>query len=139
MTGVKEFPPPILPKNKTIVDVFADFLRYLLCCTKEYIIETQANGKALWKLVSPSIQFILTHPNGWEGSQQAIMKSAAILGGLIPDSDAGRSRLTFVTEGEASFNYCATSNLSSDAFKVSGRSRVILRLIRVGKSKNLDH
>lgn len=138
---MKEFPSPILPKNKTIVDVFADFLQYLLRCTRQCIIETQANGEAVWNSVSPHIKFVLTHPNGYEGAQQETMKLAAIRGGLIPNSDAGRSRITFVTEGEASFNYCATSNLSADAFKVGYKGNLTFSFhsISIGEPKNLGH
>lgn len=118
---------PELPLNKTIIDVFADFLGYLHGCTKRYISESQASGDLLWDSVQTRIKFVLTHPNGWEGRQQTMMRRAAILAGLIPNSDDGRSRISFVTEGEASFNYCATNSLSADAFKVSASSYLIYR------------
>ena len=35
----------------------------------------------------------------------------AILAGLVPDTDAGRSRVHFVTEGEASVHYCVQHGL----------------------------
>jgi len=33
-----------LPSNKTVVEVFADFLAYLLECASSFIQETHANG-----------------------------------------------------------------------------------------------
>jgi len=36
------------------------------------------------------------------------LRTAAIRAGIVPDTPAGRSRVHFVTEGEASFCFCAT-------------------------------
>ena len=47
----RELPP--LPLNKTVVEVFADFLRYLLECASSYIQDTHVNGPALWDSVKP--------------------------------------------------------------------------------------
>lgn len=58
------------------------------------------------------------HPNGWEGAQQAQMRKAAILGGLIPDTVDGNERIEFVTEGEASFHWCIDTGLASAALEV---------------------
>ncbi|KAG0698672.1 hypothetical protein DFH29DRAFT_84864 [Suillus ampliporus] len=46
----------------------------------------------------------LNYPNGWEGAQQTKMRCVAAHGGLIPDTDDGRARIRFVTEGEASLH-----------------------------------
>jgi len=54
---------------------------------------------------------VLSHPNGWEGAQQWQMRQAAILAGLIPDTTAGHSRLSFVTEGEASLHFAIHNGL----------------------------
>ena len=64
------------------------------------------------------MQFVLSHPNGWEGAQQAKMRRAAIQGGLIPDTDEGRSRIRFVTEGEASLHACVLNGLAAEVLKV---------------------
>ena len=109
---------PPLPLNKTIVQVFGDFLRYLCECTRSYIKETHASGTNFWDSIEGHPVFVLTHPNGWEGLQQTQMRSAAIYGGLIPDTAEGRSRLQFVTEGEASLHYCIGNNYASDVMQV---------------------
>ena len=108
-----------LPTGKSSEDVFGDFLRYLYKCSRKFIEDTHANGKKLWETVEKDIHFVLSHPNGWEGAQQARMRRAAIRGGLIPDTDEGKARIRFVTEGEASMHACILSGLASDVLSVS--------------------
>ena len=115
MNGMRLDP---LPRNKTSTDLFGDFLSYLFRCTRSFIIDTHANGLALWNAVHRDMQFVLSHPNGWEGAQQAKMRRAAIQGGLIPDTDEGRSRIRFVTEGEASLHACVLNGLAAEVLKV---------------------
>ncbi|EIW83972.1 hypothetical protein CONPUDRAFT_50452 [Coniophora puteana RWD-64-598 SS2] len=106
---------PPLPRHKSPVDVFGDFLAYLFHCTRAFITDTHAAGAALWKaLERPGLQFVLSHPNGWEGAQQSKMRRAAVYGGLIPDTDEGRARVRFVTEGEASLHACVLSGLAAE-------------------------
>jgi hypothetical protein len=89
---------PPLPLDKTVVEVFADLLRYLLECSSSYIQDTHANGPDLWNSVKSDIDFVFSHPNGWEGAQQSEMRRAAVLAGLIPNNTSGHARLSFVTE-----------------------------------------
>ena len=97
-----------LPGGKSIIDVFADFIRYLFDSTKALFKTSEPNGELRWKTVSDNIELVLTHPNGWGGLQQAQLRTAAVRAGIVPDTPAGHSRVHFVTEGEASFNFCAT-------------------------------
>ena len=120
MQGMKLSP---LPTNKSAIDVYGDFLRYLLQCTSTFIKDAHANGAALWKSVEKSVNFVLSHPNGWEGAQQSAMRQSAIKGGLIPDTDEGRARIRFVTEGEASLHACVLNGLGVDGLSVSLISR----------------
>lgn len=108
-----------LPRGKKAVEVFGDFLSYLFQCTKSFIMDTHANGQALWRAVEHDLQLVLSHPNGWEGAQQTKMRTAAIHGGLIPDTDEGRARIRFVTEGEASLHACVLNGLAEDVLAVS--------------------
>jgi hypothetical protein len=101
-----------------VVEVFADFLRYLLKCASSYIQDTHANGPDLWNSVESQVDFVLSHPNGWEGAQQSEMRRAAVLAGLVPDTPSGHSRLSFVTEGEASLHFSVQSGLPTGAMKV---------------------
>ncbi|KAF8901894.1 hypothetical protein CPB84DRAFT_909984 [Gymnopilus junonius] len=116
---------PPLPQGKAAIEVFADFLRYLHKCARTYIEETHANGVDLLKSLEPRTYFVLTHPNGWEGGQQSLMRKAAVMAGLIPDTQSGQERLSFVTEGEASLHYCIQSGLTNEAMK-SGKGVLIV-------------
>jgi len=107
-----------LPKGKTIVDVFADFMRYLFDSTKAVFKASEPDGKVRWDSVSDDIELVLTHPNGWGGPQQTQLRSAAIRAGIVPDTPAGHSRVSFVTEGEASFSFCITHTSAGRNLKV---------------------
>jgi hypothetical protein len=84
-------------------------------------VEHYPNGNALWIALEGSMQFVLTHPNGWEGEQQALMRKAAIIAGLVPNSREGHERIHFVTEGEASLHFCIANGLATDPLRVSPR------------------
>lgn len=115
MNGMKIAP---LPAKKSSEAVFGDFLRYLFSCARKFIEDTHANGKNVWKAVEKDIHFVLSHPNGWEGAQQTRMRRAAVYGGLVPDTDDGKARIRFVTEGEASMHACILSGLAADVLAV---------------------
>jgi len=89
-----------LPPNKTATQVLSDFLRYLLLCAREFITEAHPNGIALWNSVKDTMEFVLTHPNGWAGRQQTLIRRAAVLAELIGDTLEDHSRISFATEGE---------------------------------------
>ncbi|KAG6889543.1 hypothetical protein C0992_004803 [Termitomyces sp. T32_za158] len=110
-------PLPPLPAGKSPVGVFADFMRYLFDCAKTYISEAHLNSSDLWKSVESKIEFVLAHPNGWEGAQQEQMREAAVLAGLIPDTPEGHARVQFVPEGEASLHFCVQSGLTVEPLK----------------------
>jgi hypothetical protein len=97
-----------LPKGKTIVDVFADFMGYFFDLMNVTFRAFECNGKLIWDSVSNNIELVLTYPDGWGGPQQTQLRSAAIKAGIVPDTPSGRSRVHFVTEREARFNFCAT-------------------------------
>jgi hypothetical protein len=101
-----------------VVEVFGDFLGYLFECASSYIQDTHVNGPDLWNSVKSHIDFVLSHPNGWEGTQQSEMRRAAVLAGLVPDDASGHSRVSFVTEGEASLHFFVESGQQAGAIKV---------------------
>ncbi|KAI5116259.1 hypothetical protein M0805_008164, partial [Coniferiporia weirii] len=121
MNGMRLSP---LPAGKSSEDVFGDFLHYLFTCTRKFIEDTHANGKKIWRAVEKDINFVLSHPNGWEGAQQSRMRRSAISGGLIPNTDEGRARIRFVTEGEASMHACILSGLAQDVL-ASGNGFIV--------------
>lgn len=89
-------------------------MRYLFQCTRKYIEDS--HGTALWKSVEHQIQYVLTHPNGWEGPQQKQIRHAAALAGLVPATPEGQDRIHLLTEGEASLHFCVSNVLASDSF-----------------------
>ena len=117
---VKAIPP--LPPNKTVIDIFGDLLRYLYQSTKQYIRERQGND--IWGSVGANIEFVLSHPNGWEGKQQSEMRRAAIVAGLVANETEALKRIGFVTEGEASLHFCLNKIPTALDYHVS---QVILR------------
>jgi len=107
-----------LPKGKTIIDVFADFIRYLFDSTKAHFEASEPNGELRWDPASGDIELVLTHPNGWGGPQQTQLRTAAVRAGIIPDTPVGHPSVRFVTEGEATFNFCATHTEAGKNLKV---------------------
>lgn len=102
-----------------MVDVFSDFLQYLFQCAKEYIQDVHANGPDLWESVEKNVHFVLSHPNGWEGPEQSQMRRAIVNAGLVPDTSGGHSRVSFVTEGEASLHFAVNNSVFTRALRVS--------------------
>ncbi|KIJ11257.1 hypothetical protein PAXINDRAFT_15797 [Paxillus involutus ATCC 200175] len=107
---------PALPKGKTAVQVLGDFMGYLFNSAKAYIKEAHT---CVWESIQDDIEFVLTHPNGWEGPQQQQIRNAAELGGLITAGEDGQSRVHLLTEGEASLHFCVTNVLTSDSFSAT--------------------
>jgi hypothetical protein len=99
------------------MQVLADFIQYLYKCTRKYIEEGHANGKDMLRSCEHTTEFVLSYPSVWEGPQQTQI-DAAIVAGLIPDTREGRSRIHFVTEGEASLHYCLGRGPAADGFQV---------------------
>ncbi|KAI0313393.1 hypothetical protein OF83DRAFT_1175706 [Amylostereum chailletii] len=118
-------PTPTLPPSRDVIGIFADFYRYMYDRAKAYIRETNVNGDSLWNSVQGDINIVLSHPNGWGGPQQNAMRRAAIMAGMVPDTLAGKERITFVSEGEASFHYCVSKGLMADAVEVGKNVMVV--------------
>ncbi|KAG2104014.1 uncharacterized protein F5147DRAFT_615286 [Suillus discolor] len=101
-----------LPQGKSAVEVLADFMRYLFQCARTYIQESHLG---LWGSIKNSIEFVFTHPNGWEGQQQQQIRRAVELAGLISSKEE-QSHVHLLTEGEASLHFCVTNVITSDTF-----------------------
>jgi len=99
-SSLDEIDIPPLPPGKTAVQVLSDFLRYLVECAQEYITQSLPGGQALWDSLKDTMTYVLTHPNGWLGRQQTLIREAAVIAGLVSDSFEDFTRIEFVTEGE---------------------------------------
>lgn len=91
-------------------------MEYLYNCARTYIQDT--HSPVLWKSIESDIDFVLTHPNGWEGVQQSQIRQAAILAGLIVDTPDGHAHLQLLAEGEASLHFCLGNGLTSESLSV---------------------
>ena len=93
-------------------------MTYLFDCASKFIQDTHANGRDLWNSVQGEIDFVLSHPNGWEGFQQTQMREAIVKANLIPNTEQGHARVSFVTEGEASLHFSIENGLPAKAMDV---------------------
>ena len=107
-----------LPLGKTIVDVFADFMRYLFDSTEAIFKESEPNGELRRNSISSPVELVLTHPSGWGSPQRAKLRTAAIKAGIIPDTPARHASVHFVTKREASFSFCASESEAGRTLKV---------------------
>ena len=74
-------------------------------------------GEGLWGSLNSNIDLILSHPNGWEGREQEFLRKSVVQASVFTEEEA-LSRVSFVTEGEASFNYCVTNTKSGELLEV---------------------
>ncbi|KAL7278333.1 hypothetical protein ACG7TL_008309 [Trametes sanguinea] len=117
--------PKRLYTGKTAVDVLADFLAYLFQCALTFIFEAHDNGRSIWNSCQDRTEFILSHPNGWGGLQQGLLRDAAVAARLIPDGAVGRERVHFVTEGEASLHFCMRNGITDEVLQ-TGKTVMIV-------------
>jgi hypothetical protein len=108
-----------LPRGVPIQQIYTDWMGYLFRHTEAYFQSTIVAGETVWRRHRSSIQFVFAHPNGWEISQQSLLRKAAIAAGLVTSSSAGEL-IRFVGEAEASVHFIM---LHSD---LEGRLEVVL-------------
>ena len=107
-----------LPPGKSTQDLFVDFMRYLFDSAKAFIQESvEAIGEKIWESVEQNIDLVLAHPNGWEGREQQFLRESVVKASIFTEEEA-LSRVSFVTEGEATFNFCAIETKSGELLEV---------------------
>lgn len=83
------------------------------CCRRWDRTRRSELALAAWRACGPidpslsALRSIITTPCGWELAQQQVLRQACINAQLIPPERSDAIR--FVTEAEASINYCAMS------------------------------
>ena len=108
-----------LPPGKSTQDLFVDFMRYLFDSAKAFIQESvEAIGEKIWESVEQNIDLVLAHPNGWEGREQQFLRESSVKASIFTEEEA-LSRVSFVTEGEATFNFCAIETKSGELLEVA--------------------
>jgi hypothetical protein len=106
-----------LPRGKSLRDIFADFIRYLFDSAKAFIQEREPMGEELWESLGRNIDLILSHPNGWEGREQEFLRKSVVQASVFTEEEA-LSNVSFVTEGEATFNFCVANTRSGELLEV---------------------
>ncbi|KAH7067222.1 hypothetical protein BKA62DRAFT_810091 [Auriculariales sp. MPI-PUGE-AT-0066] len=98
--------PPPLPLNVTVNDVYADFMAFLFTHTRQCLEGTVGGNvrDSLWTRFKSTFALCLAIPNGWDQAQQYVLREAVVKAGILP-LDEVVSRLTFVTEAEASVHF----------------------------------
>lgn len=106
-----------LPFGVTAETIAAQFLAYMVSCVGKYIVTRHSNGSEILASLAESIRYVITVPNGWEVAQQQVLRNACIQAGLVAPERA--DTVSFVTEAEASINYCAQSPAAHEWLCVS--------------------
>ena len=79
-----------------------------------------------WSNHEDSIEYIFTHPNGWEGVQQQLYRQAIEAAGLVPATSQGRARVQLLTEGEASLHFCVADLINAEKADQAGPQGVVI-------------
>ena len=106
-----------LPKGKSLQDIFADFIRYLFDSAKAFFQACEPMGNDLWESVEHNIDLILSHPNGWGGCEQEFLRKSVVQASIFTEEES-LSRILFITEMEATFNFCAINSGSGELLEV---------------------
>ena len=106
-----------LPPGKSTRDLFVDYIRYLFDSAKAFIQESEPMGEKIWESLEHNIDLVLAHPNGWEGREQQFLRESVVQASIFTEEEA-LSRVSFVSEGEATFNFCVTSTKSGELLEV---------------------
>jgi hypothetical protein len=93
-------------------------MAYLLKHTRQFFQERVVGGTTVWEHYFGSADVIITHPNGWGLREQAFLRKAAIAAGF-PNPEKSSARIRFVTEAEASVQFCMfKADIGSDWLQV---------------------
>lgn len=74
---------PSLPIFIPVEKAYTDFLRLMLTHIEAYFCKHHSRGQDIWNELFPSMEVILTIPNGWEIKQQHQIRAAAIAAGFL--------------------------------------------------------
>ncbi|KDN48294.1 hypothetical protein RSAG8_02886, partial [Rhizoctonia solani AG-8 WAC10335] len=95
-TGAQNPRISVLPFGVSLRQVYSDFLGYLLRHTKSYFENRFLDGAQVWESHKPTMEVVMSHPNGWGAREQAGFTT----------SDMAPSNIRFVTDTDASAYYC---------------------------------
>lgn len=118
-TIVPDFEVPKLPPRVTIEQVYSSFLSYLVKNAREwYIANTECDGAKIWDKLIGSAQLVMAIPDGWDESEQNILKESLVKAKLLKKVD--EDRVDFLREAEAAVHFAlAKSPADCSWLKVS--------------------
>jgi hypothetical protein len=90
---------PALPPSTTVEKILADFLKYVKEQLQAYIATQYGDGAIIWQTLHPMMDLVLTAPNGWEITQQQVMRTAALKSTVMSGRQPAK-RIRFVSEAE---------------------------------------
>lgn len=114
---VKRLVAANLPRGKSLQDVYSDFIRYLFDSAKSFIQESEPFGKELWATVEHNTNLILSHPRRWGDREFVFLRKAVVCASVFTEEEA-LTRVSFVTEEEAIFNFCVAHTTLGELLKV---------------------
>ncbi|KAE9397380.1 hypothetical protein BT96DRAFT_995850 [Gymnopus androsaceus JB14] len=72
------------------------------------LLPPKQNGPVhLCRFTGSRSEYVISHPNGWAGAEQQMLRQAAVQAGLIDNVHS--EQIHFITEGEASLHFCLAS------------------------------
>lgn len=108
-----------LPYGVQVEQAYADLLHYLMAHTRNFFEARTPEGESVWRELIDSADIVLTHPNGWGLREQNVLRRAAMRADITSAANA-KSRIHFVSEGEASVHFCIRHGSLSNKFRVGG-------------------
>lgn len=112
-----------LPFGIKAETVASQFLLFMASCVGQYIKTRYSNGSEILNSLAESTRYIITVPNGWELPQQQILRRACVEAGLVTEATA--HTVSFVTEAEASINFCAQSSSMAENLQNPGQQLIV--------------
>ncbi|QRV91897.1 heat shock protein 70 kDa 12A [Ceratobasidium sp. AG-Ba] len=103
-----------LPPGMKVDQIYVDFLEYLLHHTRAFFQDTTFLGEKEWETLSENMEVVIAHPNGWGTREQGVLRTAATRGGWSTMRRA-HDQILFVTEAEASVQFCLDDSRTSSA------------------------
>lgn len=90
---------PLGPTKITLMSVYRDWLQYLFKHAETIFIRSHTD--AAWQKSKPSMELIISVPNGWYTREHGLISRAVLAAGIVDDV----SRIHFVPETEAAVHF----------------------------------
>lgn len=109
----KTYGPSTAGNSVTSLRIYGDWISYLVTEARLWFGRTVPDGATVWEKLERTMEFVLSHPNGWNSSQQLVQKwflHTALLN-AVPSASleavGETDRVVFVSEGHAAAHYAA--------------------------------